>query len=206
MGDSVGTVSVPPRPKSPPEYPDLYGKRRVLAKVQILEREISFLEEELKSVEGLQPASQSCKEIADFVTGNSDPLIPTRMKKVHKSRRFWKWLRGTSCFNIPWICYCPKCPRLHMPHCCDCNLCNLDPCICCSMPKCHCSSCFNTRCCNMCDGSCRLCHCIPKCPSCSIYFCFPRKCTCWYPKCPKVNICSPCDKSCCYCYPCYLCC
>lgn len=44
MGDSVGTVSVPPRPKSPPEYPDLYGKRRVLAKVQILEREISFLE------------------------------------------------------------------------------------------------------------------------------------------------------------------
>ncbi|KAK9989894.1 hypothetical protein SO802_030133 [Lithocarpus litseifolius] len=35
----------PPRPKSPPAYPDLYGKRRETAKVQMLEREIGFLEE-----------------------------------------------------------------------------------------------------------------------------------------------------------------
>lgn len=34
----------PPRPKSPPQYPDLYGKRRELARVQMLEREIGFLE------------------------------------------------------------------------------------------------------------------------------------------------------------------
>ncbi|MBA0661807.1 hypothetical protein Goklo_006049 [Gossypium klotzschianum] len=34
----------PPSPKSPPKYPDLYGKRRERAKVQMLEREISFLE------------------------------------------------------------------------------------------------------------------------------------------------------------------
>lgn len=34
----------PPCPKSPPEYPDLYGKRRETAKVQMLEREIGFLE------------------------------------------------------------------------------------------------------------------------------------------------------------------
>lgn len=34
----------PPRPKSPPEYPDLYGKRRELARVQLIEREIGFLE------------------------------------------------------------------------------------------------------------------------------------------------------------------
>ncbi|KAL7194012.1 hypothetical protein ACSBR2_025622 [Camellia fascicularis] len=53
----------PPRPKSPPEYPDLYGKRRELAKVQILEREITFLEGELKFVGNLQPASQCCKEL-----------------------------------------------------------------------------------------------------------------------------------------------
>ncbi|KAK4396841.1 Guanine nucleotide-binding protein subunit gamma 3 [Sesamum angolense] len=33
-----------PRPKSPPEYADLYGKRREMAKVQVLEREIGFLE------------------------------------------------------------------------------------------------------------------------------------------------------------------
>ncbi|KAK4760077.1 hypothetical protein SAY87_023208 [Trapa incisa] len=34
----------PPRPRSPPEYPDLYGKRREAARVQMLEREIRFLE------------------------------------------------------------------------------------------------------------------------------------------------------------------
>jgi hypothetical protein len=33
-----------PSPKAPPEYPDLYGKRREMAKIQMLEREISFLE------------------------------------------------------------------------------------------------------------------------------------------------------------------
>ncbi|KAK4391883.1 Guanine nucleotide-binding protein subunit gamma 3 [Sesamum angolense] len=83
----------PPRPKSPPQYPDLYGKRRELAKVQMLEREIGFLEEELKSIEGLQPASRSCKEVADFVTGNADPLIPTT-KKIRRSRRFLEMALG----------------------------------------------------------------------------------------------------------------
>ncbi|KAE8674369.1 guanine nucleotide-binding protein subunit gamma 3-like isoform X6 [Hibiscus syriacus] len=68
----------PPRPNSPPEYPDLYGKRRETAKIQMLEREISFLEqEELKSVQGLQPASRYCKEVTDFVMAKSDPLAPT---------------------------------------------------------------------------------------------------------------------------------
>ncbi|KAK2412388.1 guanine nucleotide-binding protein subunit gamma [Trifolium repens] len=81
----------PPSPKSPPEYPDLYGKRREMAKVQMLEREISFLEEELKSVEGLQPASKCCKELADYVVANSDPLLPSN-KKNRRSCRFWKWL------------------------------------------------------------------------------------------------------------------
>lgn len=34
----------PPYPKSPPQYPDLYGKRRQAAKLQMLDREIGFLE------------------------------------------------------------------------------------------------------------------------------------------------------------------
>ncbi|KAI8553329.1 hypothetical protein RHMOL_Rhmol05G0006900 [Rhododendron molle] len=63
-GSSSGVPSLPPpRPKSPPEYPDLYGKRRELAKVQMLEREIGFLEGELKFVESLPPASRCCKDI-----------------------------------------------------------------------------------------------------------------------------------------------
>ncbi|KAE8677138.1 hypothetical protein F3Y22_tig00111542pilonHSYRG00038 [Hibiscus syriacus] len=77
-GSSSSVRSLPPPcPKSPPGYPDLYGKRREAAKIQMLEREISFLEEELKSVEGLQPASRYCKEVTDFVMAKSDPLIPT---------------------------------------------------------------------------------------------------------------------------------
>ncbi|KAH1209517.1 Guanine nucleotide-binding protein subunit gamma 3 [Glycine max] len=80
-GTSNTLLSLPlpsPTPKAPSGYPDLYRKRRETAKIQMLEREISFLEEELKSSEGLQPASRCCKEIADFVMANSDPLLPTR--------------------------------------------------------------------------------------------------------------------------------
>ncbi|KAI9191293.1 hypothetical protein LWI28_006489 [Acer negundo] len=40
----------PPCPKSPPEYPDLYGKRRETAKVQLMEREIGFLEKRFQSL------------------------------------------------------------------------------------------------------------------------------------------------------------
>ncbi|KAF9616097.1 hypothetical protein IFM89_028563 [Coptis chinensis] len=80
-----------PCPKSPPRYPDLSGKRKELAKVQVLEREIGFLEEELKYCEGLQLASRSCKEVDEFVLANPDPLIPISNQKVHRSQRFWKW-------------------------------------------------------------------------------------------------------------------
>lgn len=42
---SSNVMSLPlPSPKPPPEYPDLYGKRREMARIQMLEREISFLE------------------------------------------------------------------------------------------------------------------------------------------------------------------
>ncbi|KAI4379966.1 hypothetical protein MLD38_006202 [Melastoma candidum] len=82
----------PPCPRSPPEYPDLYGKRRESARVQMLEREIGFLEEELKSVEGLEPASRCCKDVVDFSLENSDPLIPTYRKRRRFCGGFWKWL------------------------------------------------------------------------------------------------------------------
>ncbi|KAF3615716.1 putative cation/calcium exchanger 4-like [Capsicum annuum] len=76
-GTASGPSLPPPCPKPPPQYPDLYGKRRELAKVQMLEREIGFLEKELKSIEGLHPASRPCKEVTEFVSEHSDPLIPT---------------------------------------------------------------------------------------------------------------------------------
>ncbi|KAK8553375.1 hypothetical protein V6N13_062183 [Hibiscus sabdariffa] len=96
----------PPCPKSPPSYPDLYGKRREKDKVQMLEREISFLEDDLKSVEGFQPASRYCKEVTDFVMANSDPFIPP----------------GLPCCNM--ACFCCCCNSgcscyLKCPECCD---------------------------------------------------------------------------------------
>ncbi|KAH6807114.1 guanine nucleotide-binding protein subunit gamma [Perilla frutescens var. frutescens] len=85
----------------------------------MLEREIGFLEEELKSVERIPPASRSCKEVADFVIGNVDPLIPT-IKKTRRSCRFWKWLCGVCCFDISWNCCCSCSWDLGMPRCSDC--------------------------------------------------------------------------------------
>ncbi|GER51068.1 hypothetical protein STAS_28424 [Striga asiatica] len=63
-GNGMVTSLPQPEPKLPPE---LYGRRRELAKVQLVEREIGFLEEELKSIEGLQLASRSCKEYGVLV-------------------------------------------------------------------------------------------------------------------------------------------
>ncbi|XP_057430754.1 guanine nucleotide-binding protein subunit gamma 3-like [Lotus japonicus] len=140
-----------PSPKAPLGCPDLYGKRRQTAKIQMLEREISFLEEELKSSEGLQPASRCCKEIDDFVIANSDPLLPTS-KKNRRSCRFWKWLCRMRCFNLSciccWCCCCDGCfAPLKLPSCsccCQCKPCNCScsclPSINCSLPKWHCCS------------------------------------------------------------------
>ncbi|KAA8534766.1 hypothetical protein F0562_029792 [Nyssa sinensis] len=200
MANSGGSSSLPPpRPKSPPMYQDLYGKRRELAKVQMLEREIGFLEEELKSIGSLQPASQCCKDVADFVVSNSDPLIPTS-QKIRRSCRFWKWLCGPSCFNFSWISCYGCCPCLKLPRCCYGNICNCKSCVNCSRPKCQCcfwpcSECFDKM---SCSRSCCTCQC-PSCPDCSC-----SRCTCSCPKCPKVHLCSCCTKNCCYrCCLCY---
>ncbi|XP_022749981.1 guanine nucleotide-binding protein subunit gamma 3-like [Durio zibethinus] len=196
----------PPCPKSPPEYPDLYGKRRETAKVQMLEREIRFLEEELKSVESLQSASRYCKEVTDFVMANSDPLIPTSQKN-RKSYRFWKWLCGLSCFNLSWICCCCyswhschlKCPRSCKCSLCDCSSCkcyscNCNSCLsCCTIPKWRCCSCPKSSCCRKisCSRNC----CIFQFPSCTDCCCCGWKCCC--PKCPKIRPCRNCTKTCC---------
>ncbi|XP_048133425.1 guanine nucleotide-binding protein subunit gamma 3 isoform X3 [Rhodamnia argentea] len=216
----------PPCPKSPPEYPDLYGRRREAAKVQMLEREIGFLEEELKSLDGLQPASRCCKEVADFVVANSEPLVPTH-QRGNKSCRFWKWLCGMSCFSLSWVCCCccccySACPvHLELPCSCNCNSCS--PCKCCSCPrcsvrKCRCFSCPKSdccrgisccsRCCTFSFPSCPSCSCCswPSCSCCS----WPRSSCCSWPsssclKCPKVSGCFSCNCKDICCDPCYLC-
>ncbi|XP_074288491.1 uncharacterized protein LOC141613638 isoform X2 [Silene latifolia] len=94
-----------PRPKSPPGYVELYSKRRQHAKLQILENEISYLQEELKSLEDVQPTSRSCKELNEYLTAKSDPLIAVGNQKTSKSDGSGKRTRSKS----PWKCCLSGC-------------------------------------------------------------------------------------------------
>ncbi|XP_028782757.1 guanine nucleotide-binding protein subunit gamma 3-like [Neltuma alba] len=200
---SLGPSLPPPSPKSPPKYPDLHGKRREIARVQMLEKEISVLQDELKFTEGLQPASTYCKELIDFVVANADPLLPTNKKKHRLYRRFWKWLCRMPSLNLYWICCycCDGCNlRLKLPQrcckcckLCDCTCCLPSSCSICVLPKWRCFSCPKSNCCK---HSCRCQNCciIPRCckfdcpssPSCCTCKC---SCSCSCPSCPVVNPC-----------------
>ncbi|MQM05237.1 hypothetical protein Taro_038048 [Colocasia esculenta] len=79
----------PPSPKSPPTYPDVCGRHRLQVGLQTLNREIGFLEEELHSLNDLQPASSCCKGVNDFVGTNPDPLLLINQKR-HKG---YAWRR-----------------------------------------------------------------------------------------------------------------
>ncbi|XP_006849716.2 guanine nucleotide-binding protein subunit gamma 3 isoform X1 [Amborella trichopoda] len=154
--------------RTPPSYPDLYGRYRKQAELQNLDREITYLQEELRSLESLPPASICCKEVDDFVGINPDPMIPIN-HKVRRSYRIWKIFRVCSCFNFSWICCCKGCSiRLEKPRC-LCKavkkprcLCRLPSCrSCCkvpSLPRPKCSSC--------CACSFSKCTCIFSCPNC----------------------------------------
>ncbi|GLU22478.1 hypothetical protein SLE2022_385500 [Rubroshorea leprosula] len=181
MDASPVAVEPPMSPRSRPGSLDLYGKRRQMVKVQALEREIHHLQEELKSVEHIQPASRYCKEVDDFVGAKPDPFV-ARTPEVHKSCSFWKRFWGNCCLNLSWICCCTtsrlRLKRLNIfTNCIACN----SSCIhaCCSEKTCclKCPDCKGDSCC---------------CPS--------RACYClrsFFHNCTKVISCSSCIKACC---------
>ncbi|KAF5776148.1 hypothetical protein HanXRQr2_Chr12g0521031 [Helianthus annuus] len=167
-----------PRPKSPPGGGGGGGKRR--RELAILETQIRFFQEELKSIETLKPASCCIKEVADYVVTNPEPLITlSRRKKTRKSCGFWKWLCS---FKMSCLCCCccrwNDCSGVTLPSSC----CSLPECCSCSLPKCK----------------------SPGCPSCWCSGCSCPKCTCCWPaKCcrPKCSTCGCCglQNSCCCC-------
>ncbi|XP_019414300.1 PREDICTED: guanine nucleotide-binding protein subunit gamma 3-like [Lupinus angustifolius] len=143
-------------PKEPLELQELYRKRREVARFQMLEREISFLQEELKSSEGLQKASICCQEITNFVMTNSDPLLPMN-NKTNMSNSLWKWLCWIPCFNMSCICCC------YYDGCfpsCNCDFlsmkCSSSKWSCCNFwcPFIHKCSCFCLSCQKICPNSC----------------------------------------------------
>ncbi|XP_028240425.1 guanine nucleotide-binding protein subunit gamma 3-like isoform X2 [Glycine soja] len=92
------------RPKSPlPGLVDFHGKRKQMVKIQVLEREIGLLQEELKSLEGLNPASRCCKELDAFVDSVSDPFTPTK-QTVSKSHHFRRQM-----ISLPRVCCSNSC-------------------------------------------------------------------------------------------------
>ncbi|KAJ8498521.1 hypothetical protein OPV22_009073 [Ensete ventricosum] len=146
-----------PRPRSPPRYPDLCGRHRLQAGIQLLSREIGFLEEELQSVEGLQPVSVCCKEVDKYVGTTPDPLIPS-YKKRHKSPCFWRWLRAMVCLDA--TCFTGGFSSWQNQPCCTCR------------PSWSCSSssggCRSRSCCSV---SCSRLHCVIPSLSCPGYSC-----------------------------------
>ncbi|CAI0419042.1 unnamed protein product [Linum tenue] len=190
---SVGVVVVGPvSPKSPPSGSlDLYGKRRQLVKVQVLEREIALLQEELKAVEILQPASKCCREVHEYVDGRQDPFISIKEEphQLHKPCLSWKQL------CLPWVCCLGECQwHVQLPKCLSCCTCrrrhnsghrqsdsNSKCCSCWGKPTCKSGSC------NGCGlmksaSSCLSCSNCPKvngcCPSCSNSSCCYKSCCC----------------------------
>ncbi|XP_058079481.1 guanine nucleotide-binding protein subunit gamma 3-like isoform X2 [Magnolia sinica] len=165
---SPSSSSPPPSPAAPPRslprYLNFYGKHRKQAELQILNREIGFLQEELRSLEGLQPASRCCKEVDEFVGMKPDPLTPLN-RKVDRSCCIWKWLRPKSCFNMSWICcfgwctfhpersWCGCGPLRKWQCCCHCCCLEKSSCRrCCVLPALSCPhcSCSCLRCCPRC--------------------------------------------------------
>ncbi|GAB2294639.1 Guanine nucleotide-binding protein subunit gamma 2 [Dionaea muscipula] len=71
---------------------DTRGKHRILAELKRLEQEIGFLENELKNLENLEPASAACEELLGFVKTIPDPLLPETNGPLHPS---WdRWFEG----------------------------------------------------------------------------------------------------------------
>ncbi|XP_010685299.1 guanine nucleotide-binding protein subunit gamma 3 isoform X2 [Beta vulgaris subsp. vulgaris] len=137
-----------PMPKSPPGYIDLYAKRRHQAKLQVLEREIDFLQEELKSLEKVQPTSRCCEEINDFVAAKPDPFVAEYQKSnSNQSGCSCSWRRISGC------CRSDKehQQQARKKHCCLRE--NCCPKCCCGFKGC---SCFSQKCCllKLCSSNC----------------------------------------------------
>lgn len=167
--------------RSPPRYPDFYGKHRKQLELQILNREIGFLQEELQSVDDLKPISRCCKEVDEFVGAAPDPMIPPN-RKIHRPFHIWKC--GKSSYNVSWLCCFRGCSlNLGKPSC-ACN----------PSKNCQRCCCYNSHFCSCLDKpSCSSCCDLPSlsCPDCSC------SCVCSCPECRKVCHCPRCARNCC---------
>ncbi|PAN35684.1 hypothetical protein PAHAL_6G226500 [Panicum hallii] len=167
-----------PRPRSPPRYPDLCGRRRLQLEVQILNREVGFLEQEIQGLERIQPVSRCCKDVTEFVGEKADPMIPVSKRK-HGSCSLYPWIRSKlhTCFS----CLCCCLPKLNAPGCFGRSCCAGRDTVCCT-PSCSCpkapSCCGACSCKPGCGG-----HCQPPCSGCCSGDCSCAGGPCSCPRC-----------------------
>ncbi|XP_074579145.1 uncharacterized protein LOC141835677 [Curcuma longa] len=175
----VEAAAPAPLPRSPPRMPDLCGRHCLQAQLLLLTREIAFLEEEIQSIEGLQPASACCKEVAEYVGMIPEPLIPIYKKRT-KPSRFWRRFCAMVCFNIPTCCPGARFGWFRR-HWCNCRTSSFwtHHSTCC---RCPCSS-------NSCSSCCSRLKCVTPSLSCPGYSC---GCVCSCSKCSKICICPTC--------------
>ncbi|ERN12627.1 hypothetical protein AMTRI_Chr01g136180 [Amborella trichopoda] len=88
-----------PSKKDPPPsglalgFEDFHGRRWKEAVISRLNQEIKFMEEELKELDGLAPASTTCKEVIQKVETAPDPLLPIAGAAVNPA---WdRWFEGS---------------------------------------------------------------------------------------------------------------
>ncbi|CAI9280954.1 unnamed protein product [Lactuca saligna] len=152
-------------------YVDLYGKRRQIAKVQVLDREISLLQEEIKSLAELELASRCCKELDEFVEATPDPLIAITKHTHGRSRNLWRNLGKKFGSMLLCCCYCGCCKTKSNRRCC---------------PSANCCCCFGStqqkkpRISGHCKCPEITCSCNPSCPKCSFCRCCCNPCSCFY--------------------------
>jgi len=94
MGEEVAAAAAvvlePPRPKSPPRYPDLCGRRRLQLELQILNREIDFLKVRHTSSPALLPFLPVCLVVPLRSTGchalsSTSPFDLPQLKNLQKN-------------------------------------------------------------------------------------------------------------------------
>uniref|UniRef100_A0A0E0KEX3 Grain length protein n=1 Tax=Oryza punctata TaxID=4537 RepID=A0A0E0KEX3_ORYPU len=112
-------MAAAPRPKSPPAAPDPCGRHRLQLAVDVLHREIGFLEGEINSIEGIHAASRCCREVDEFIGRTPDPFITISSEKrshdhSHHFLKKFRYLNQVKKKEYRSKCVLPQLPLLDL--------------------------------------------------------------------------------------------
>ncbi|KAL6629806.1 hypothetical protein ACP70R_029571 [Stipagrostis hirtigluma subsp. patula] len=76
QGQRAGRPSSGPQPQPATRNVGYVGKHRLSAAISRLDQELQSLQDELKELETMEPASAACQEVITSTEGKPDPLLP----------------------------------------------------------------------------------------------------------------------------------